>query len=155
MSISTKMGDGGMTSLPGGKRVRKDDPRIEYFGALDELDAHLATILAEGGLLPFTAETIGLVQNGLFSVQADSFQTDLESRIAALEESHPNPLSEGFVRAWKNPQAARLNLARTVCRRAERRALSCAAADGQPEGSSACLNRLSDLLFLLAIAENE
>ena len=161
MSVTTKTGDSGTTGLPGGARVPKDDPRIECLGALDELDAFLAAAQYEAGKtappVSRVAQITGEVRTELVSVMAAVTGTErapcparLESFIAELEAI--GPLPPGFLRNWENPTALHLNIARTVCRRAERRAVTLA---GQTDTSAAAvyLNRLSDLLFLLAARE--
>ncbi|MDR2767488.1 MAG: ATP:cob(I)alamin adenosyltransferase [Treponema sp.] len=153
-SISTKTGDGGMTDLQGA-RLSKADPRVEALGALDELDAVLAD--AQSVCTGETEEIIEAVRNEIFYAlmpalnlpridsQAGSLSR-LETWIAQFEEVNS---AKGFVRNWNGPAALKLNIARTICRRAERRA---AAADRSTESLLAYLNRLSDLLFLLSNA---
>jgi cob(I)alamin adenosyltransferase len=171
VKITTKTGDGGYTGLPSGDRVLKNDPRIECLGAVDELDAFLAGALLAG---PSSrgAETVGAVRDELFAVILPAIAgipsrppdiAFLESKIAGLEaQIHRD---NGFVRAWTRPVPVALNIARTICRRAERDAvtLSRSGADnaapglsgdeGPGNGVAAYLNRLSDLLFLLAVSE--
>jgi cob(I)alamin adenosyltransferase len=163
MSVTTKTGDGGTTGLPGGARVPKDDPRIECLGTLDELDAFLAAaqLKAENPAAPAsgTANIIGEVRTELVSVMAAVAGTEsgvpgparLENFIAELEAD--TPLSPGFLRNWTQPAPVHLNIARTVCRRAERRAVTLAGTSGS-SGAAVYLNRLSDLLFLLAAREH-
>jgi cob(I)alamin adenosyltransferase len=164
--VVTKTGDQGFTDLAGG-RVSKDDPRLEALGALDELDAFLAEARAalapesavSPGLIPLLAETIDAARKELsqtvmpflaaagperFLPKLKEGTAFLECRIAALEEQCP---SGGFFYAWTNAAALKLNTARTVCRRAERRMTACA-----PGAAPVFLNRLSDLLFLTALA---
>ncbi|MDR2470547.1 MAG: ATP:cob(I)alamin adenosyltransferase, partial [Treponema sp.] len=139
MSITTKQGDGGCTSLPGAGnaagtrcaagRVSKDDPRIECLGALDELDAALALceMRLDAGGMETIAALIGAIRHTLFSVvmpaaaglsPAAGPDTDtLERWINEREKSNP---IRGFIRRWTKPAAACLNMARTICRRAER-----------------------------------
>jgi cob(I)alamin adenosyltransferase len=181
LKITTKTGDGGYTGLPSGIRVPKNDPRIECLGAVDELDAVLAGALLAGPSSR-SAETISAVREELFSVILPAIAglpsrpaniAYLENNIADLETLLHR--SGGFVRAWTRPPSAALNIARTVCRRAEREAvalsrpgaaaapLSPAFAPKAPDASdkgaddeNGCgvyLNRLSDLLFLLAVHE--
>jgi cob(I)alamin adenosyltransferase len=169
--VTTKTGDGGYTGLPLGLRVPKDDPRIECLGAVDELDAFLAGALL-AGLSSRSAETISAVRNELSTVILPTVAglpsrladiTRLECNIAELEaQIHRD---NGFVRAWTRPASAVLNIARTICRRAEREAVTLSrsgadnaasglSGDERPEnGVTAYLNRLSDLLFLLAVNE--
>jgi cob(I)alamin adenosyltransferase len=148
MKLSTKKGDGGYTDL-GGSRVPKNDSRVEALGALDELDAFLA---AAQGAQP---EIIGELRRELsekvmpiaagFRVEAP-LTARLEGWINSLEQEHP---IRGFVR-WTHlsgDHALKLNIARTVCRRAERCMAEAEMGDLLPY-----INRLSDLLFLLAVA---
>jgi cob(I)alamin adenosyltransferase len=170
MKVTTKTGDGGYTGLPSGLRVSKDDPRVACLGAVDELDAFLAGALF-AGLSPRGAETIGAVRDELFAALLPAAAgipsrpadiTRLERDIAELEERIHR--ANGFVRTWTRPASAALNIARTICRRAEREAvtLSRPGADGAAPGDETpengggvvvYLNRLSDLLFLLAVSE--
>jgi cob(I)alamin adenosyltransferase len=169
MKIYTKTGDRGETGLYGGGRVRKDAPRIEAYGTVDELNAVLGMARAE----PLPAEIDGLlarVQNELFDVGAELATLDPAARgpqigepqIAGLEqeidrfEAHLPPLKQ-FILPGGTRAAAALHLARTVCRRAERRVLTAAAIDEAPISAQIVvyLNRLSDLLFVLARAANQ
>jgi cob(I)alamin adenosyltransferase len=180
MKVTTKTGDGGYTGLPAGVRVSKDDPRVECLGAVDELDAFLAAALL-AGLSPHGAETLKAVRDELFSAVLPAIAglpsrpadiPYLETRIAGLEARIHR--DNGFVRAWTRPVPVALNVARTICRRAERRAVTLGRPGGNgKEGGSGgdengkggtgenteggmvlvYLNRLSDLLFLLAVSE--
>jgi cob(I)alamin adenosyltransferase len=137
----------------GGGRVRKNDPRVEALGALDELDAFLADAQAASAPDSWSAEIIELVRKELseklmplaagISGESPAGDTErLEGWIAALEQNY---LSAGFIHSWTKPLALKLNIARTVCRRAERRII------GADMGELfAYINRLSYLLFLLA-----
>jgi cob(I)alamin adenosyltransferase len=129
MKVTTKTGDGGYTDLSSGVRVPKDDPRVACLGAVDELDAVLAGALL-AGLSPRGAETIAAVREELYSVILPAIAglpscpanvAYLESNIAELEALLHR--DSGFVRAWTRPAAAALNIARTICRRAEREAV--------------------------------
>jgi cob(I)alamin adenosyltransferase len=172
VKVTTKTGDGGYTGLPSGIRVPKDDLRIECLGAVDELDAFLAAALLAGPS-PRGAETINVVRDELFAVLLPAIAgllsrpadiTHLECNIAELEARIHR--DNGFVRNWTRPVSVALNIARTICRRAEREAVALSRADGATDVSSpsdetpenGCgvviyLNRLSDLLFLLAVSE--
>jgi cob(I)alamin adenosyltransferase len=171
VTVTTKTGDGGYTGLPSGLRVPKNDPRIECLGAVDELDAFLAGALL-AGLSSRGAETVSAVRDELFTMILPAAAglpsrpvdiTRLECNITELEARIHR--DNGFVRAWTRPASAALNIARTICRRAEREAaaLSRSGADNtaaplsgdeRPEsGVAAYLPRLSDLLFLLAVNE--
>lgn len=132
MSIVTKTGDKGETSLLNGTRVPKSDPRIEFVGDLDELSAQLGHV---------NRPEIQRIQRDLFELGAGREMGEalkrIEQELYALEPTLP-PL-KNFILPGGHPDAARLHLARAVCRRAERHA-----------GKSPYLNRLSDYLFLLA-----
>jgi cob(I)alamin adenosyltransferase len=158
--IYTRGGDAGETSLGDGSRVSKLDPLIEAFCAVDELNSHIGLALATQ-LPPSVARTLERVQNELFDLGADLSvpfdQADERLRVAqtqidALERDCDRfnaelPELKSFVLPGGSEAAARLHVARAVSRRAERRAL--AAGDVNPL-AVVYLNRLSDLLFILA-----
>ena len=158
--IYTRTGDAGETSIGDGSRVHKTDPRVEAMGDVDELNSALGTALTLGD-----DETLVRVQNELFDLGADlsvPFVEDdgrlrvTQEQIDRLEQACDGanaklePL-KSFVLPGGTELAARLFLARAICRRAERRALV-------PEDVNPLvpvyLNRLSDLLFILARAAN-
>lgn len=162
MKIYTKTGDGGETALFSGGRVRKDDIRVEAYGTVDELVSHIGLLRSEA--LPVEVfDALGDIQASLFvvgSVLADpngrvshdprSWSTDgLESWIDSMEEEL-RPLTAFILPGGSRP-ASLAHVARTVCRRAERR-VQVLRDDrgGVPEGLFAYLNRLSDTLFVLA-----
>ena len=165
--IYTRGGDAGETSLGDGSRVPKLDRRVGAFGAVDELNAELGVALADQ--LPETFRPLlEGIQNELFDLGADlsvPFAVDdgrlriTQAQIDALEracDEHNASLPElrSFVLPGGTALAARLHVARTVCRRAEREALRAAE---QHDVNPLCLvylNRLSDLLFILARAAN-
>ena len=163
--IYTKLGDGGETHLGDMSRVPKTHPRIEAYGAVDELNAHIGLALTVDGLPARYAEWLARIQNDLFDVGADlSVPPGGERerlRVAAeqvgwLEEACDEvnatlPPLRSFVLPGGTVAAAHLHVCRTVCRRAERRAL--AVADANPEVVR-YLNRLSDLLFILSRGAN-
>jgi cob(I)alamin adenosyltransferase len=175
LKIYTKTGDRGETGLFGGQRVPKDDARVEAYGDVDELNSVLGIVVAqlhaagEGAL----AAALGAVQSDLFTVGANlatpapedggrpsSFIPGLrEGRVEELEawidaaEGELEPL-QSFVLPGGTAAASYLHLARTVCRRAERRVVSLSRqAHVGPEWIT-YLNRLSDLLFTLARLAN-
>ncbi len=169
MKIYTKTGDDGTTGLLGPDRVRKDDPRIEAYGTVDELNATIGLARAFG--TDATVDPIlARIQNDLFalgSALADPSPTGrffhavtpehvawLEQRIDALEETLP-PLTQ-FILPGGTPAAAQTHLARTVCRRAERLVVRLAHETSSPvsENLLLYLNRLSDALFVIARAIN-
>jgi cob(I)alamin adenosyltransferase len=168
--IYTKRGDAGDTDLGDMSRVSKLHPRVEAYGTVDELNAVIGLTLVQPDLPERFAEWLARVQNDLLDVGADlsvppppddasgtrtrlrvddSYTAWLEGACdevnATLEPLH------SFVIPGGTPAAAHLHLARTVCRRAERRSIS--VEDGNPEVVR-YLNRLSDLLFILARAAN-
>lgn len=164
--IYTKGGDSGETSLPGMRRVRKDDLRIEVCGTLDELNAHVGLLLA-GEVPEEDQKLLRDVQHRLFDIglavsagTGDSgaqtgMQEDtrkLEGVIDRLQEQVPMP--QGFILPGGGASAATCHLCRTVCRRAERRLCTLAASEPVPEGLLAYVNRLSDYLFVLSLKLN-
>lgn len=168
MKIYTKTGDLGQTGLFAGPRVAKNHPRIEAYGTVDELNAALglARAFAPSAGLDRLLETI---QHGLFAVGAELATPDPqthgtalidETAIAALEaaiddhEATLPPLRQ-FILPAGTPVAASLHVARGVCRSAERRVVTLL--ESEPEISLVTLrylNRLSDLLFVLARVAN-
>jgi len=164
--IYTRLGDGGETHLGDMSRVPKTDARIEAYGTVDELNAQLGLALAQGGLPEQHAQWLRHVQNDLFDVGADisvpaggererlrviAEQTQWLER-ACDEANAPLPALKSFVLPGGSVAAAQLHVCRTVCRRAERRAIACGDAIN-PE-TVRYLNRLSDLLFILSRAVN-
>jgi cob(I)alamin adenosyltransferase len=170
MKIYTKTGDGGQTGLFGGPRVPKDNQRIEAYGTVDELNAAIGTVRAASPPAKID-EVLSRVQHELFVVGAQLATPEPQKKgvpmigaghIAAaehdidrLEERLP-PLKE-FILPGGTQVAAQIHLARGICRRAERRVVSLA--DRSPDSISpellAYLNRLGDLLFVLARAANQ
>jgi cob(I)alamin adenosyltransferase len=163
--IYTKLGDGGETHLGDMSRVPKTHPRIEAYGAIDELNAQIGLALTVDGLPEQYAEWLRRVQNDLFDVGADLSVPPggererlrvVPEQIAWLEAAcdEVNATLEplrSFVLPGGTRPAAHLHVCRTVCRRAERRAID--VEDGNPEVVR-YLNRLSDLLFILSRGAN-
>jgi len=169
--IYTRRGDTGDTDLGDMSRVSKLHPRVEAYGTVDELNCVIGLTLIQPDLPGRFAQWLTRVQNDLLDLGADlsvpppppedpATRTRLrvdDSYTAWLEEACDEvnaglaPL-RSFVIPGGTPAAAHLHLCRTVCRRAERRAL--AVQDGNPEVVR-YLNRLSDMLFILARAANE
>lgn len=169
MKIYTRTGDSGMTGLFGGGRVPKEAPEVEAYGSVDELNACLGVARASLGTGPLF-ELLAELQSDLFTLGAElgcapghqdklkvelvgtEDVTRLERHIDAAEANLP-PL-RAFILPGGSPGAASLHLARTLCRRAERRVL--AARHVQPVRDDVVhyLNRLSDLLFVLARRAN-
>ena len=167
MKIYTKTGDDGSTGLFGGARVRKTDARVEAYGSVDELNAVLGVALAggAGGL----AEALVGLQRELFVLGADlatpkgqesSYLPRLTpEHVAGLErliDEHDArlPALKNFILPGGCPLAAHLHLARTVCRRAERATVALAAQAEIGPVPVQYLNRLADLLFVLAREAN-
>lgn len=164
MKIYTKTGDKGDTSLFGGQRVPKDALRIEAYGTIDELNSILGIVLAENSDRR-VGDILTLVQKELFALGADlatprsaaskiikRFEPKdaytLEKLIDGLE-SHIKPL-KSFILPGGSAVAARIHFARTVCRRAERAVVRLSRNEDIGDGITVYLNRLSDLLFVLA-----
>lgn len=169
MKIYTKAGDRGETHVYGGPKIRKDDIRIEAYGTVDELNAVLGVVRAQSPP-PRIDRTLERIQHELFAVGGelatpDPFEKGMdlvgEDHIARLEseidtfESELKPL-EQFILPAGTVLAANLHLARTVCRRAERRTVTMTYAGEKPASPRVVryLNRLSDLLFVLARVVN-
>ena len=168
--VTTGEGDGGDTGLGGGQVVSKDSQRIEALGGADELNALIGLALA-GELAEDVAEELGLVQNDLFDLGADLavLETDkaaegacriegaqvdrLGNKIDTLQREL-GPLEE-FILPGGAAGAATLHLARTVCRRAERAAVALCREEAIGAQVIPYLNRLSDLLFVLARRQNQ
>ena len=160
--IYTKLGDGGETDLGDRSRVSKADPRIEAYGEVDELGAQIGVALTLADMPPRTAEWLRRIQNDLFDLGADLAvpEEDPRERLRLLPEQvkwleqRCDEINAGleplrsFVLSGGTPSAAWLHVCRTVCRRAERRVVALGAA-ASPEALR-YLNRLSDLLFILA-----
>lgn len=164
MKIYTRTGDDGRTGLLGPGRVPKHAPRVEAYGAVDELNAALGVArgLDASGWL---AAELGVIQTRLFPLGAELAASEparLESLerigdedVVALErwidrlDAELAPLSS-FVLPGGAPLAAQLHFARTVCRRAERRVVALAAHEPVAAPVLRYLNRLADLLFVMA-----
>ena len=170
MKIYTKRGDSGDTDLLGGGRVSKDCARVEAYGAVDELNACLGRCAAES-THDDLCEIIREIQSSLFDLGGYLASPDaerrekapipppedreverLEAHIDALE-GELEPLKR-FILPGGTPAAAALHLARTVCRRAERREIALHRAQPLSAAALRYLNRLSDLLFVMARVEN-
>lgn len=171
IKIYTKTGDAGDTGLFGGGRVPKDHARVDAYGDIDELNATLGWVRAAEPM-PRVDEIIAPVQRDLFSLGAllatpdrDKMHAQLEkariddARIRELEhaidecEAELDPL-RSFILPGGTQKAAALHVARTVCRRAERRVVTLRRSEEIPDLVVRYLNRLSDLLFMLARVAN-
>jgi cob(I)alamin adenosyltransferase len=165
--IYTRAGDAGETSLGDGSRVPKTDPRIEAYGAVDELNSLLGLVLS-GDLPDEFRPWLEQVQNDLFDLGADlsvPLENDRErlrvttGQVERLEElcdlvnERLEPL-KSFILPGGTEAASRLHVARSVCRRAERLAVDLAGKGSVNPAALAYLNRLSDLLFILARGAN-
>jgi cob(I)alamin adenosyltransferase len=157
--IYTRTGDDGTTGLGDGARVAKDDHRVEAFGSVDETNSALGMVLAVPDLPAAVAACLTEVQHDLFDLGGelclpgwraidDGFVTRLESALDDFNADLP-PLKE-FILPGGGAAASACHLARTICRRAERR-LCTLARDAEVNPAAArYLNRLSDLLFVIA-----
>ena len=172
MKIYTRTGDEGETGLFGGPRVRKDAQRVEAYGAVDELNAVLGGAVAALDDDPLRAMLVE-VQSTLFDLGGELATPAVRERAAAgqlapqvpvdaieqLErwidelEEELEPLTQ-FILPGGAPAAATLHHARTVCRRAERRAVTLSASEDVSGEALRYLNRLSDFLFVAARAVN-
>ena len=176
MKIYTKTGDQGTTSLGGGKRVFKNDPRVEAYGDADELISYLGLIIAESENPANTAETATKIRKDLLRIQQVLMKVSAffampeegtgkalkpmeDEEITFLEQSIDEmtgqiPPLKAFVIPGAPIQAAHCHVARTICRRVERRSINLHSTDQDLENNlSKCkqyLNRLSDYLFTLA-----
>ena len=164
--IYTGGGDAGQTSLGDGTRVSKLDGRVEAFGSVDELNAAVGAALA-GDVPDALRAVLARVQNELFDLGADvSVPVDVEGRLR-VDQSQVDRLEadcdrfnaelpelRSFVLPGGTPAAAALHVARTICRRAERETLRAAGEHELNALVAVYLNRLSDLLFILARAAN-
>ena len=165
--IYTRGGDAGETSLGDGSRVSKLDERIAAYGATDEVNAMLGLVLAADEVPADLAAVLERVQNELFDLGADlAVPLEHEGRLRTTQaqvdalERDCDRFNEGlselksFVLPAGNETAARLHVARTICRRAEREAIAASEAHDVSLLALVYLNRLSDLLFILARAAN-
>jgi len=160
MPIYTKFGDKGKTALIGGEVVPKDDPRVEAYGAVDELNAMIGLALSFSDMNELGLALVG-VQNDLFTIGAGLASkgrktksispirlSKIEAEIDHLENELP-PLNH-FIIPGGSKTASLLHLARTVCRRAERNVVSLSRKEKVDPDTIVFLNRLGDLLFILA-----
>jgi cob(I)alamin adenosyltransferase len=171
MRIYTRTGDDGETGLFGGGRVPKDHPRVVAYGDIDELNSVIGLIRSTEPVDLFR-DLLQTIQQDLFSIGGHLATPDPErvakalekaelsaTRVAEFEQIMDNaeqelPPLRAFVLPAGSPKAAVLHLGRTVCRRAERSVVGLARAAPVPELFLVYLNRLSDLLFILARLAN-
>lgn len=161
--IYTRTGDRGETGLFGGKRVSKDDIRIEAYGTVDELNAHIGMVadrIGGQGPVPFLRQ----IQSDLFTLGshlAKDPERDLPlpvlptGRISEMEAMMDGwdmdlPPLTNFILPGGHPNVSVIHLARCVCRRAERRVISLDHAEAVDQEIIKYLNRLSDFLFMMA-----
>ena len=157
--IYTRTGDDGTTGLGDGSRIRKDALRVEAYGTVDEANSHLGVVLAVPAVPEAVRTCLLQVQHDLFNlggelcipgyrmVQSTAVER-LERELDAFNEDLP--VLKEFILPGGGPAAAACHVARTVVRRAERRVLSLAAEENVAEEVLQYLNRLSDLLFVIA-----
>jgi cob(I)alamin adenosyltransferase len=157
--IYTRTGDDGTTGLGDGSRTPKDSPRVEAFGTVDELNSAVGVLLATPGVPPAVTACLTEVQHELFDlggelcipghrVIAAEHVTRLEKSLDEFNDALP-PLKE-FILPGGGPAAAACHLARAIARRAERRVWTLARTESVSPEVAKYLNRLSDLLFVLA-----
>lgn len=168
--IYTRTGDSGSTSLVGGKRVRKNDVRIEAYGTVDELNSNIGLLTASEGLEPEIRSTLIFIQNKLFNIGA-YLATDnpenaitecvglgheaisrLEHEIDVLDSEVP-PMTN-FVLPGGSRRSAVAHVCRTVCRRCERRLITLSDETYVDPNVIRFINRLGDYLFVFARFNN-
>lgn len=164
MKLYTKKGDDGRTELFGAKRVEKDSLRIEAIGCIDELNAHLGLARCETNH-SLLSGILAMVQNRLFELGAELASPGTTAQITEGQideiERHIDGISEElcplktFILPGGTELATRLHVARSVCRRAERRCIALGKSESVGGAAIIFLNRLSDLLFALARQANQ
>jgi cob(I)alamin adenosyltransferase len=166
MSIATRTGDDGTTALMFGRRVRKDDPRVEAYGTVDELNAALGMARAQANLPEVANELLAMQRQlvalmgelavapedlaryrsaGKYPLLDDAALAQLDDLVTRIEGGKIT--FDGWATPGANVSAAALDVARTVCRRAERRVVELGGDDALV---IRYLNRLSDVLWLMA-----
>ena len=157
--IYTRTGDDGSTGLGDGSRVRKDDARVEAYGTVDEANSAIGMILGVPGIPENVAHCLTGIQHDLFDLGVElcilGTQVIKPEQVARLEQeldafNDPLPPLKDFILPAGGPAASACNLARTIARRAERRVWTLAAAETVNPEVPKYLNRLSDLLFVVA-----
>lgn len=168
--IYTRTGDDGTTALGGGQRVPKDSARVTACGTVDELNSAIGVALAHG-LSPRLADVLPVIQNELFHLGSDLAFVEADKvkhRLPQIEERHIDQLErwidefnegvgplENFILPGGSIGAAHLHAARAIGRRAERAVATLAHEEPIGAWVAAYLNRLSDLLFVIARYENQ
>jgi cob(I)alamin adenosyltransferase len=169
-SIATRTGDDGNTALFGGSRVAKDNPRVQAYGEVDELNSVIGLARTEK-LEEECGPSLRRIQNELFQLGAElATRRDGNPKAARVAPFGDQPLSgldrdleriealvtplEGFILPGGTRAASLLHVARAVCRRAERAVVTLAHQERVPASAIRYLNRLSDVLFLMARLQN-
>lgn len=167
MKIYTKKGDNGDTSLFGGQRVRKDHVRIEAYGTVDELNSILGTVISHKPVQKLTEHLVE-IQKELFEIGADlATPQEKHTKVVRIKEESVQQLEllideldsvlpelTSFILPSGSLAATQLHVARTVCRRAERCVFTAMEYEAINPLILQYLNRLSDLLFVMARFEN-
>ncbi len=168
--IYTRKGDDGTTGLGGGQRVPKDSLRVQAYGTVDELNSLIGVALAHG-LSPRLAEVLPTIQNELFHLGSDLCfieEDKTKHKIPQIEARHVEKLEqlidelneavgplENFILPGGSIGSAHLHVARTACRRAEREVIALSRVEPVGAFVMPYLNRLSDVLFVMARYENK
>ncbi len=167
--VYTRAGDDGSTALATGERVPKDGPRVQAYGTVDELNSVIGVALAHG-VVDDLQEPLAITQQVLFNLGSDLAmpRAEGEARGPAVTAEHVTQLEEwmdgwgeqlepltSFVLPGGTLSAAELHVARTVCRRAERLAITVSRTETIGDQAIPYLNRLSDALFVAARYENK
>ena len=169
MSISTKAGDKGTTDLWSGERVSKDNVRVEAFGTVDELDAHIAEAKNYVKLndfseilesIQFTLKRV-MTELATKQIKSENDKTtvksinanDVETLTSWVMRYEKNLEIDKFTISGRNIPSAKLDICRTVARRAERAIITLSNVESLSEHILAYINRLSDLLFVMAVVE--
>ena len=156
--IYTRTGDDGTTGLGDGSRVRKDAPRVQAYGEVDELNSVIGLVLAHQPVAP-VAQALQTIQHHLFDLGGELSvpgmaliqDEDILWLENTLDKLNANlPMLKEFILPGGSPTSAFLHLARTVCRRAERQCIGAGQHDDIRPAAIRYLNRLSDLLFVMA-----
>jgi len=157
--IYTRTGDDGTTGLGDGQRVRKDHARVEAYGTVDEANSAIGMILSVPGIPKDVTSCLTEVQHDLFDLGGElcipgtqAIEPEHTARLEAVLDGFNDPLPalKDFILPGGGPAAAACHLARTIVRRAERRVWSLAEAESVGPEVMKYLNRLSDLLFVIA-----
>lgn len=157
--IYTRTGDDGTTGLGNGKRVPKDSSRVNAYGTTDELNSNIGVVLACAGLAEPVREALTQIQHELFDLGGElcipGMETITDAHVTRLEQildgfNADLPRLKEFILPGGGEAAARCHVARTVCRRAERAVVTLARDEPVRPQVRHYLNRLSDLLFVMA-----